>query len=59
MSQRPGRASDDESPEHEPDDEMISAERGIASHGAPSLPSAIRSAIVPKDDDSPEHEPDE
>ena len=57
MSQRLGSrtATEDDSPEHEPDDDMSSGERATASH---ELPSVLRSTITGHAD-SPEHEADD
>ncbi len=57
MSQRLGSrtATEDDSPEHEPDDDMSSGERATASH---DLPSALRGA-TDGHADSPEHEADD
>ncbi|MFO0621953.1 MAG: hypothetical protein U0745_11190 [Polyangia bacterium] len=57
MSFRVGasKASEAESPEHEPEEEMSPSEGAVANHGFPSLVSS--GAASPSD--SPEHDPDE
>lgn len=48
-------ASQAESPEHEPEEEMSPSDRAVASHRFPSLTSSVEA----NPSDSPEHDPDE